>query len=202
MKNKKWGIINRSFAISLGAILQGCLIVLNNPSIVLARPASVFTSHLEEIQSNLPVGLAIRLPAELRMGKLLDIDESRLILRVFPSETPLSFTVSLFTCSRGSYPCLLGSFSANSKTNVSAKLELQKYQEKGDRITLAPNVKGYLIEGPEQNPAYPFSAVMWEQNNIIYTINFPAIERQNILFMAVSMAQEQPLYRRVNRQIP
>ena len=202
MKNKKWGIINRSFAISLGAILQGCLIVLNNPSIVLARPASVFTSHLEEIQSNLPVGLAIRLPAELRMGKLLDIDESRLILRVFPSETPLSFTVSLFTCSRGSYPCLLGSFSANSKTNVSAKLELQKYQEKCDRITLAPNVKGYLIEGPEQNPAYPFSAVMWEQNNIIYTINFPAIERQNILFMAVSMAQEQPLYRRVNRQIP
>ena len=202
MKNKKWGIINRSFAISLGAILQGCLIVLNNPSIVLARPASVFTSHLEEIQSNLPVGLAIRLPAELRMGKLLDIDESRLILRVFPSETPLSFTVSLFTCSRGSYPCLLGSFSANSKTNVSAKLELQKYQEKGDLITLAPNVKGYLIEGPEQNPAYPFSAVMWEQNNIIYTINFPAIERQNILFMAVSMAQEQPLYRRVNRQIP
>ncbi len=202
MKNKKWGIINRSFAISLGAIVQGCLIVLNNPSIVLARPASVFTSHLEEIQSNLPVGLAIRLPAELRMGKLLDIDESRLILRVFPSETPVSFTVSLFTCSRGSFPCLLGSFSANSKTNVSAKLELQKYKEKGDRITLAPNVEGYLLEGPEQNPAYPFSAVMWEQNNIIYTINFPAIERQNILFMALSMAQEQPLYRRVNRPIP
>ena len=202
MKNKKWRIINRSFAISLGALAQGCLLVLNSPSVVFARPASVFTSHLEEIQSNLPVGLAIRLPAELRMARLLDIDESRLIVRVFPSETPLSFTVSLFTCSRGSFPCLLGSFSANSKTNVSAQRELQKYKEKGDRITLAPNVEGYLIEGPEQNPSYSFSAVMWEQNNIIYTINFPAIERQNILFMALSMAQEQPLYRRVNRVIP
>ncbi|HCA96892.1 MAG TPA: hypothetical protein DEP38_20415 [Cyanobacteria bacterium UBA9226] len=199
MNNQQGGMTKRSWGISLFklfAIAPWCLIILSTTEGVRARPASVFIPHLEEIQGKLPAGLPMRLPAEIRIGQPLDIDESRLIIRVFPSETPLSFIVSLFTCSRGSFPCFLGSFTATSQTNVSAQRELQKYKEKGDRITLAPNVEGYLLEGPQQNPSYPFSAVMWQQNHIIYTINFPAIERQNILFMAVSMAQQQPLYPR------
>jgi hypothetical protein len=42
---------------------------------------------------------------------------------------------------------------------------------------------------------------MWQQNDMIHTISFPGIERQNILFMALSMAQEQPLYRAVQRPL-
>jgi hypothetical protein len=37
---------------------------------------------------------------------------------------------------------------------------------------------------------------MWQQNDMIYTISFPAIERQNILYMALSMAREPGFYRR------
>ncbi|HEY9711676.1 MAG TPA: hypothetical protein V6D48_25935, partial [Oculatellaceae cyanobacterium] len=75
------------------------------------------------------------------------------------------------------------------------KRDLERHQAIGDRIPLTTNVKGYLIEGPRQNPSYAFSTMMWQQNGMIYTISFPAIERENIMLMAVSMAQAQPLYR-------
>ncbi|MBE9126795.1 MULTISPECIES: hypothetical protein [unclassified Coleofasciculus] len=176
------------------------LSILGSPAGVVARPASVFVPHLEQIQSNLPVGLAMRLPAELQLNNPLDIDKDQLVVRVFPSETPPSFTVSLFTCDRSPHSCLLGSFAVARQDFPSAQRDLQRHQTLGDRITLAPNVEGYLIEGPLQNPSYSFSTVMWEQNDMIYTISFPAIERQNILFMALSMAWEQPLYRRVSRR--
>lgn len=179
-----------------------CLTILGSTGGVWARPATVFIPHLEQIQSNLPAGLAMRLPAELRLGNLLDIDEGQLIVRVFPSETPQQFTISLFTCDRSPHPCLLGSFAVNRHNSPSARRDLQRHQTLGDRITLAANVEGYLIEGPLQNPSYSFSTVMWQQNEMIYTISFPAIERQNILFMALSMARQQPLYRSVSRPSP
>ncbi|MEQ8466787.1 hypothetical protein [Coleofasciculus sp. E1-EBD-02] len=163
---------------------------------VAAQPAPVFIPFMGRIQKNLPVGLAMRLPTELRVNDLLDIDPNQLIVRVFPSEAPPSYMVSLFTCDRSPNSCLLGSFSVHPKQSASARRDLQRHETLGDRITLTPTVAGYLIEGPQQNPSYPFSTVMWQQNEMIYTISFPAIERQNILYMALSMAREQGFYRR------
>jgi hypothetical protein len=42
---------------------------------------------------------------------------------------------------------------------------------------------------------------MWQQNDMIYTVSFPANERENILFMAVSMAREQPISPLTSRPI-
>jgi hypothetical protein len=42
---------------------------------------------------------------------------------------------------------------------------------------------------------------MWQQNDMIYTISFPAFERENIVLMAVSMASEKPLYYLVPERI-
>lgn len=138
----------------------------------------------------------MRLPTELRVNDLLDIDPNQLVVRIFPAEVPPSFMVSLFTCDRNPISCLLGSFSVNPKESASARRDLERHETLGDRITLTPTVAGYLIEGPLQNPSYSFSTVMWEQNDMIYTISFPAIERQNILYMALSMAREEAFYRR------
>ncbi len=168
--------------------------VLGSVVAVSARPAAVFIPHLERIQSKLPSGLVMRLPAELPLTGHSDIEDDKLIVRVFPSETPRSFTIGVFTCESSPYPCLLGSFSVASKTTASAKLDLQRHQNRGDRITLVTKVKGYLLEGPRQNPPYQFSTIMWQQGDMIYTVSFPASERQSILRMAISMAREQPFY--------
>lgn len=177
------------------------LTVLTSAVGVVARPAAVFTPHLEYIQSNLPMGLAMRLPTDIPLSGHSDIEDDKLVVRVFPSETPESFTVSIFTCERSPQPCLLGSFAVDRKTGASAKRDLQRHQAIGDRIPLARNIEGYLIEGPLQNPSYQFSTLMWQQNDMIYTISFPAFERENILFMAISMAREKPLYHVVSRQV-
>lgn len=172
------------------------LTVLSGAVGVFARPATVFTPHLERIQRNLPKGLVMRLPVDIPLSGHSDIEESQLVVNVFPSETPQSYTVSLFTCDRSTQPCLLGSFSVEKQTIESAKRELVRHQARGDRKTLAKNIAGYLLEGPRQNPPYQFSTIMWQQNEMIYTISFPSIERENILWMAVSMATEQPLAHR------
>jgi hypothetical protein len=166
-----------------------------------ARPAAVFMPYLERIQSSLPSGLVMRLPSAIPLSGHSDIEESQLVVRVFPSKTPQRLTVGVFTCENGSHPCLLGSFSVERKTAASARRELERHQSRGDRIRLTDNVEGYLIEGLLQKPSYQFSTVMWQQNDMIYTVSFPANERQNLVFMAVSMAREQPLSPLASRPI-
>jgi hypothetical protein len=178
------------------------LTVLSSMAGAYARPAAVFTSNLERIQSNLPLGLALRLPTQILLTGYSDIEEDKLVVRAFPSETPKSFTVSVFTCERSTHPCLLGSFSVDSQQSISAMQELQRHQAIGERFTLAKNVEGYLIEGPLQVPSYQFSTIMWQQNDMIYTISFPANERESIVFMAKSMASEQPIYNVVAKPLP
>lgn len=170
------------------------LTVLSSAVAVSASPAPVFIPHLGRIQRNLPTGLAMRLPTRIPLSGPSDIEESKLIVEVFPSGTPKSFTVSLFTCASSPHPCLLGSFSVDKTITASARRDLERHKAMGNRISLTTNVEGYLIDGPLQNPSHAFSTMMWEQNDMIYTISFPAIERENIIWMAASMAREQPLY--------
>lgn len=160
-----------------------------------ARPATPFLPHLERIRTALPEGLVMRLPTKISLRGPSDIDESKLVVRVFPSETPVRFTVSLFTCEQSVHPCLLGSFSVDKATTASAQRDLQRHQTQGAPITLIDDVdvKGYLLEGPRQTPSYGFSTLMWQQEGMIYTISFPAIERETILSMAISMARGQTL---------
>jgi len=171
------------------------LTVVSNGMRASASPAAVFIPHMKEIQRNLPAGLAMRLPDRIVLSEPSDINEGQLVVRFFPSSNPQSFTVSLFTCDRSPLPCLLGSFMVDRSTSVSAQRELQRHQALGDYLTLDNNVKGYLIEGSLQNPYSTFSTFMWQQNGMIYSLSFPAIERQSILNMAVSMARGKPFYR-------
>ncbi len=182
----------RGYLLAVPVLLTVCTSAVG----VLARPATVFMPHLERIQDNLPQGLVMRLPRDIPLSGHSDIEEDKLVIGVFPSDTPQSFTVSVFTCDRSPQPCLLGSFSVEKKTNESAEAELSRHKTKGDRISVANNVPAYLVEGPKQNPPLQFSTLMWQQNEMIYTISFPANERASMLWMATSMATEKPLYAR------
>lgn len=181
----------RSYLLAVPVLLTIC----TNAVGVLARPATVFMPHLERIQSNLPEGLVMRLPREIPLAGHSDIEADKLVVNIFPSDTPRSFTVSVFTCDRSVHPCLLGSFSVEKTTAESARAELDRHKTRGDRLSLANNVPAYLIDGPAQNPPLQFSTIMWQQNEMIYTISFPASERESMLWMAKSMATEKPLSR-------
>ena len=183
-------------------IWQRCLIalsvfmtVIGNARDVSGRPARVFTPQLAQIQNNLPLGFLMRLPSEIRLSGISGIEESKLFVGVFSADIPPMYTVSLSTCDRGPIPCLVGSFSAARNTSASAVREFQRHKARQESVTLSQGILGYLLEGPQQRPAYHFSSVMWEQDGMLYTVTFPAAQRQNILFMAHSMAHDFPLRR-------
>ncbi len=177
---------------TLGAFAAGLAVLISAANAV-AQPAEVFTAHLDTIQRNLPPSHTMRLPNRILLGEAAAFDTNELIVRVFPSTTPPRLTVSLFTCERGPFPCLVGSFMVESQISPHAQRELNRHRAMAAPITLAPDVTGYLLEGPSQNPVSSFSSIMWPQDNMIYTVSFLAHERQNILYMAASMARQAPL---------
>lgn len=176
-----------------GLALATLLTVLGTAVKGSARPAAVFLPHLEQIRTGIPHNFVMRLPAEILLGGSGDLHPNDLIIKVLPTTAPPRLTISLFTCESGPYPCLVGSFVAEPATSTNAQHELDRHQTMNLPITLASGIRGYLREGPKLTPASEFSSVMWEQNDMIYTVNFLAAERQNILYMARSMAIEPPI---------
>ncbi|OLP18233.1 hypothetical protein BST81_11790 [Leptolyngbya sp. 'hensonii'] len=158
-----------------------------------AIPAPIFRSHLQEIRENLPSGWKMRLPARILLGGPADDDlANQLIVKVISTRTPPGLTVGLFTCKASTHPCLIGSLSVDSATSENALREYQRHQAAAAPIKLANGVRGYLLHGPVRKPQSDFSSVMWEQDGLLYTITFLAVERQNLLYMAYSMTQEAP----------
>jgi hypothetical protein len=160
-----------------------------------ARPAEVFQPHLARIRQELPPSYVLRLPSEILLGGpgMSPNEINQLIVKVLPAKTPPRLTISLFTCDSSPYPCLVGSFSVESTTSENAQRELTDHQRCNAPITLADGVQGYLREGNTLSPTSDFSSVMWQQDNMIYTVSFLATERQNILSMARSMANQPPI---------
>ncbi|MBD2355358.1 hypothetical protein H6G41_12130 [Tolypothrix sp. FACHB-123] len=176
------------------------LAVLGSTIPATALPSEVFTAQLPEIQQNIPAGYGIRLPEEIRLSNVSDAYDgklrnllSQLTVRVFPS--PRGLTIGLFNCEAATTPCLVGTFSADNPNAVTALYEFAKHKATGDPISLGKNMQGYFLDGNTQSPKLPFSSLMWKQDGLIHTVSFPAKERQNILFMGYSMAN-QPAIRR------
>jgi hypothetical protein len=176
------------------------LAVLGSTLPATAIPSEIFTAQLPEIQQNVPSGYGMRLPEQIRLtngsdaygSKLRDL-LSQLTVRVFPS--PRGLTIGLYGCETAATPCLVGTFSADSPNSVSTIHDFAKHKAIGDEISLAKNIQGYFLDGNTQSPKLPFSSLMWKQDELIHTVSFPAKERQNILFMGYSMANQPPIRR-------
>gem|GEM_PF-646986 len=102
-------------------------------------------------------------------------------------ESSTNLTVNLFFCETQSADCLQGSFSVNNPNLPEVQQALEKHKLAASPITLSPHIQGYFLT--EDNNA----SIMWEQDNLIYQIDFTPSEKQNILYMAYSMANSNPL---------
>lgn len=167
--------------------------LLLNLQAATARPAAVFQPYLGEIRQALPYNYEMRLPAEVLLTAGPGLDPSDLVVQVLPSRVPVRLTIGLLTCERSPFPCLVGGFSVDAASSTSAQHELAAHRRQGNPITLANGVRGYLREGPSLKPASEFSSLMWQQNGMIYTVSFLAAERENILTMGRSMANQPAL---------
>jgi hypothetical protein len=184
-----WFKFFRQFSVTLGLAIATVL------PLDAVSAESIFDPHKTAIREQIPVGLSIRLPDRI----LLSSDKNNAIdsftVRVFVSQNPTRMTLSLHSCTTGTEPCLVGSFVTENQASPTAQSELARHQNSGVRITLGEGVLGYVIDNAQQQGAASFATMMWAQDNMIHTLSFPQEERQNMLYMGLSMANSDSIFR-------
>lgn len=160
----------------------------------IAAPAKVFTAHLQTIQRQLPSGLSMRLPAKILLGGPAD-DEfiEKIIVRVNPTVAPEGITVDLLSCDNDPRLCWIGSFAVKSGSSAIARREYQRHYWAARPITLNERIRGYVLDDIPRQPSVTVSSVMWKQDGMFYSARFATPERQNMLYMALSMANAEPV---------
>lgn len=171
-----------------------CLAIAATLPLSPARAESVFEPYKESIREQIPAGLALRLPSEILVTPVKEQAIDNFTVRVFVNQRPPRLTISLHSCQTGN-PCLLGSFVTQRADDTEAKRELERHRRNGLRITLKPNVAAYVIDSAQPQSSTAFATMMWEQDNMIQTLSFPQSERQNMMYMALSMANADPILR-------
>ncbi|MBD2038068.1 hypothetical protein H6F76_24255 [Leptolyngbya sp. FACHB-321] len=162
-------------------------------AIAVAAPADVFMPHLDRIRQNLPPNVVMRLPSQIRLSYPADEEFIQtLAVRISTSDSPPRITVGLFSCEDDSPFCRIGTFSAVNTAIAQAQQDYQKHMAAAAPIQLARTIRGYLLMGTAKQPPSEFSSIMWQQDGMFYTVSLANPERQNMLYMAVYMANEAP----------
>ena len=181
-------LLQRCSVLSLLAIATAIPI---NP----VRAESVFEPYKQTIREQIPIGLSLRLPEQILLSEAEQKNIDSFTVRVFVSQNPSRLTLSLHSCKTGNEPCLLGSFVTENGSNQTAQTELDRHKNQGARITLRDGVFGYVVDSDRPQAADSFATMMWAQDNMIHTLSFPQTERQNMMYMAVSMAKSDSIFR-------
>ena len=170
------------------------LSVTDRSTIAVARPATVFTHHLDRIRQNLPPHFVMRLPSQILLNEPAD-DEfiEKLMVRIATEDSPPRFTVGLYSCEDDSQFCRIGTFSAAVATTPQAQQEYEQHLAAAAPIQLTKTIRGYVLMGTTKRPPSAFSSVMWQQDGMLYTVSLANSERQNMLYMAVYMANNDPV---------
>ncbi|WP_187329449.1 ShlB/FhaC/HecB family hemolysin secretion/activation protein [Halomicronema hongdechloris] len=134
----------------------------------------------------------MRLPADSWLQELLTSEEDYSV-HIFPASAESGLAIGLFTCDDISPDCLIASFSTLEVSSPTAQAALQQHQAAAAPITLAPEARGYLLDGSKLSPQAELSSVVWVQDNQLYAVRFPADVRQTGLYLAHSMAIAPPL---------
>lgn len=167
---------------------------LTSSTIAVAKPASIFTRHLDRLRQNLPPHFVMRLPSQVLLNEPAD-DEfiQTLAVRITTTDSPPRVTVGLYSCEDDSQFCRIGTFSAANAQNVQAQQEYQQHIAAAAPIQLTKTIRGYVLMGTARQPPSAFSSVMWQQDGMLYTVSCANPERQNMLYMAVYMATNDPI---------
>lgn len=184
------------YNLALFPILSGSIVlsVFGTAIQTIAQPAEVFIPHLDRIRQTLPPKYSMRLPSAVLLGGPADEDFIKeLKVRIFASEVAPGVVVGLYACEDPAQFCLVGTYSVTSARSAIGQRQFADHVAGSMPITLTPTVRGYLLEGERQWPRSTFSSLMWRQDGMMYRIRFAYPERQNMLFMAKSMAESQAL---------
>lgn len=175
-------------------VITSLWLSLTSGAIAVAQPANIFVRHLDRIRQNLPPKFVMRLPSQVLLNEPADdAFIQTLTVRIATADSPPRFTVGLYSCEDDSLFCRIGTFSAASAQSIQAQQEYQQHIAAAAPIQLTKTIHGYVLLGSAKQPPSAFSSIMWLQDGMFYTISFSNPERQNMLYMAVYMANNDPI---------
>lgn len=158
---------------------------------VFTEPQNIFFRHLDEIQNQIPSNVIFRWPTSNRLTGNFFSSQSSSSLQVIPTASRNGLTVVLELCRPDLNDCISGNFSVDPIDTPSSQALLQQHQSIGYPVTLSPSIEAFFREYQMQDAFY--ASIAWEQDEQLYTIQFPIAEKQNVLYMALSMVNGQPV---------
>jgi hypothetical protein len=161
------------------------------------NPAPLFRPVLQDIQNQVPSGLKVRLPAFMpnpsgsisRYHPFVQADTNSLSI-IFAAGTEFCLE-SIRANDFVPGVCNMGSINVSSQGSERTSSSHSSDESRAP-ITLRNNVRGFYTLGNQFISGYrPY--VEWEQDGMIYTVVGRSMERQELLDVAISMANQPTL---------
>jgi hypothetical protein len=161
-----------------------------------AAPAPIFRPIIREIQNQLTRGMVMRLPASL---ELTNIDGERVtIYPILEPDSREELRISLVTepncqaryCQWGYIATFQPSLN---HSNFLESVGTDQYRHTA-RITLKKGIIGTYVNADTGGvSSIPFGVVIWEQDGQTFVVSLPLVNKQKILDIAISIANELPI---------
>jgi hypothetical protein len=142
---------------------------------------NLFREHYQEIQEYLPPNWNIRLPENITLNYPPSLNKDDYKIQILPISSESGLRINLIGCENEENLCLLGDIVMKSKDSLKAEESLNKHQLDGYLVTLSDEVEAYYLEGKD------YGSIAWQQDDLIYQAKLPIQEKQNLLYMALSM---------------
>jgi hypothetical protein len=177
-----------NYLLNFGAILTvSCQIFLSSAQSAIAVPASIFQPILQDIRTQLPKGMVMRLPANVP-----DVGATTYagVSGYFPEQG--FFRIDLTSepdCDATA--CNMGNIFVFRRGNSLGENDgLPDSRTK--LITLKPGVRGFYSYYRSGSAGYRHH-VFWKQDGLFFEVESRAMSKQQVINMAISMATEPPI---------
>jgi hypothetical protein len=161
-----------------------------------AAHAPIFRPIIREIQNQLPRGMVMRLPTSL---ELTNIDGERIaIYPILEPDSTEELRISLVTepncqaryCQRG----YIAAFQPRLNRSEFVESLGADQNRHTARITLKTGIVGTYVHADTGGASSgSFGVVIWEQDGQTFVVSLPLLDKQKILDIATSMANEPPV---------
>lgn len=177
-----------SYLLNFGAILTvSCQVFLNIAQSAIALPASIFQPTLQDIRTQLPKGMVMRLPAFVpdvgtaTYAKVAGYFPEQGFFRVDLASEP---DCDATACNMGN----IFVFRRGNSLGENDGLPDSHTQP----ITLKPGVRGFYSYYRSGSAGYRHH-VSWKQDGLFFEVESRAMSKQQVINTAISMAKEPPI---------
>ncbi|MCW5312957.1 hypothetical protein GTQ43_03555 [Nostoc sp. KVJ3] len=178
------------FGISL-AIFGGSS--FSNPQLVTAVPAPLFKPILKDIPNQLPRDMVIRLPSSVPEAGIEGVN-TYAIVRGYQNEYQGGmFGVDFASRNDCSVTaCNMGNIFVSRGNPLNENDSLLENRRQAKPINLKAGIRGFYFYARSGSAGYRHH-VFWEQNGLFFEVESRALSKQQVINMAISMANEPPI---------